>query len=92
VGVVLRASNLLVVAWGAIHALYTQPLGALGIVIRRRPVANRERIDIPLRLRTRFAQSVGLAVAWTAGRGSPQRDGVYRDETALTTTGCRDSR
>ena len=78
-GMVLRASNMLVVAWDAVHALYTQPLGALRIVIRRRPMANRERIDILLRLRTRFAEPVGLSAAWTAGRGSPQRDAAYHN-------------
>ena len=91
-GMVLRASSLLVIAWDANHALYTQPLGALRIVIRRCPMAYRERIDIPLRLRTGFAQPVGLSAAWTAGQGSPRRDGAYRNETSLTTTGCRDSR
>ena len=65
-GMVLRASNMLVVAWDAVHALYAQPLGALRIVIRRRPMANRERIDIPLRLRTRFARL-------------PQQDGPHHN-------------
>jgi hypothetical protein len=42
-------------------------------------MANRERIDIPLRLSTRFAQPIGLPAVWTAGPGSPRRDAAYHN-------------